>query len=145
MNVPVLLADIGGTNARFALGELDGEATGLRDGSVREFAVADFPSLPDTAKHYLAAVGAQPTHAVIAVAGRVDGDEARITNHPWVISGARVRQTLGLHDLRLINDFAAQSMAVPLLRAGDVVPLGGVGWHEDVPSADRSYAVRGPG
>jgi glucokinase len=140
---PVLLADIGGTNARFALADL-GDATTLRDDSIREFAVADFPSLPDTAKHYLAQVGERPEHAVMAVAGRVDGDEARITNHPWVISGLRTRQALDLRDLRLINDFAAQSMAVSLLRGDDLVPLGGVGWHDEG-VGDRTYAVIGPG
>jgi glucokinase len=152
MTAPVLLADIGGTNARFALADLggdaatgDGAATVLREGSVREFAVAQFPSLPETARHYLGEVGARPEFAVMAVAGRVDGDEARITNHPWVISGQRTRLALGLADLRLVNDFAAQAMAISLLRADDVVPIGGVGWHDTDPAGDRTYAVIGPG
>ena len=52
------------------------------------------------------------SEAVFAVAGRVDGDEARITNHPWVISATRTRQRSGLERLQLVNDFAAQAMAV---------------------------------
>ena len=167
MSAPVLLADIGGTNARFALTAMlphpvgaasaatadttangraiAAEAAPTHLSRIREFAVAGFPSLADAARRYLDEVGARPGRAVIAVAGRVEGEDARITNHPWVIAGARVRQALGLDQLKLINDFAAQSMAVPLLRAGDVVPLGGVGWHDADPAADRTYAVIGPG
>ena len=81
----VLLADIGGTNARFALAD-PASAVPLLDDSVREFVVADFPSLADAAQHYLDETGATAQNGVFAVAGRVDGDEARITNHPWVIS-----------------------------------------------------------
>jgi glucokinase len=138
-----LLADIGGTNARFALARQD-PATPLLMESVREFAVAEFPSLADAARHYLDTTGAQPRTGVFAVAGRVDGDEARITNHPWVISAARTGDALGLQSLRLVNDFAAQAMGVSLLRPQDVVPIGGVGWsgHDTL---DRTFAVIGAG
>src|SRR5687768_13403945 len=117
----VLLADIGGTNARFALADTSTPEPLLVD-SVREFAVADFPSLADAAQHYLSDTGAVAQNGVFAVAGRVDGDEARITNHPWVISLRRTRQALGFDGLKLVNDFAAQAMAISLLTPRDVVP-----------------------
>ena len=72
----VLLADIGGTNARFALADPAADAPLLVD-SVQRFAVADFPSLADAARHYLHESGqhdAGIVHGVFAVAGRVDGD-----------------------------------------------------------------------
>ena len=68
----VLLADIGGTNARFALADPHAEVP-LLDDSVREFVVADFPSLADAAQHYLDETGATAQNGVFAVAGRVDG------------------------------------------------------------------------
>ena len=139
-----LLADIGGTNARFALADCDAAAP-LLDDSVREYAVADFPSLADAARHYLDQTGAKAQHGVFAVAGRVDGDEARITNHPWVISLARTRDALGFKDLKLVNDFAAQAMAVSLLTPTDVVVIGGAQWSPAPLSAPRTYAVIGPG
>ena len=71
-----LLADIGGTNARFALAQPDRAAPQLLPDSVQVFAVADFPSLADAARHYLDRTGATPSHGVFAVAGRVDGDGA---------------------------------------------------------------------
>ncbi|MEI2430099.1 glucokinase [Lysobacter yananisis] len=140
-----LLADIGGTNARFALAASDPSAPALLPDSVQVYAVADFPSLADAARHYLDKVGATPSHGVFAVAGRVDGDEARITNHPWVISAERTRIALGLTRIDLVNDFAAQAMAVSLLGVGDVVPIGGVRWHGWNDSGDRTYAIIGPG
>ena len=140
----VLLADIGGTNARFALADTSSPTPLLVD-SVEGFAVADFPSLADAARHYLDQTGATAQNGVFAVAGRVDGDEARITNHPWVISLSRTRTALGFGGLRLVNDFAAQAMAVSLLTAADVVPIGGTSWSPAPASSDRTYAVIGPG
>lgn len=144
-----LLADIGGTNARFALADASARMPLLLD-SVRKYAVDDFPSLADAARHYLGEIGAATAEAgieagVFAVAGRVDGDIARITNHPWVISRTRTRESLGLERLLLVNDFAAQSMSILLLQAGDVVPVGGTGWTPDADVRDRTYAVIGPG
>jgi hypothetical protein len=83
-----LLADIGGTNARFALADLDG-AHPLHADSVRTFEVAHFESLAAAAQRYLDDVAADRSAiatGVFALAGRVDGDAARITNHTWTIS-----------------------------------------------------------
>ncbi|HEY5972058.1 MAG TPA: glucokinase [Pseudoxanthomonas sp.] len=140
----VLLADIGGTNARFALADIAADSPLIVD-SVGEFAVADFPSLADAARHYLDETGASAQDGVFAVAGRVDGDQARITNHPWVISLTRTRQALGFNRLKLVNDFAAQAMAVSLLTPNDVVPIGGASWSPAPASQPRTYAVIGPG
>ena len=81
----VLVADIGGTNARFALADTRAAAP-LDTDSIGEYPVAQFPSLADAAAHYLHERGAQAHSGVFAVAGRVDVDEALITNHQWVIS-----------------------------------------------------------
>ena len=140
----LLIADIGGTNARFALADARA-ATPLLDDSVREFAVADFPSLADAAGHYLEQIGTGAERGVFAVAGRVDGDEARITNHPWVISRTRTRDMLGFEQVHLINDFAAQAMAISLYRPEDVVAIGGVSWTAEPEPRHRTYAVLGPG
>jgi glucokinase len=147
----VLLADIGGTNARFALADTTARMP-LREDSVKKYAVADFPSLGDAAQHYLADggtawAGGEPVRSgVFAVAGRVEDGQARITNHPWVISAPRIREMIGFSALRLVNDFAAQSMAILALRDSDVVAVGGATWSpETEAAADRTYAVIGPG
>src|SRR3546814_9206359 len=64
----VLLADIGGTNARFALADTAAQLPLLED-SVKEYAVADFPSLGDAALHYFddggtRMAGGRPVHQI---------------------------------------------------------------------------------
>ncbi|KAF1687594.1 glucokinase [Pseudoxanthomonas broegbernensis] len=144
MAAPFLIADIGGTNARFALADAAAPEPLIGE-SVREFAVAEFPSLAEAARHYLEQADTQAQRGVFAVAGRVDGDEARITNHPWVISRSRTRDMLGFDQVHLINDFAAQAMAIGLYRTDDVVAIGGVSWAPAAPHESRTYAVLGPG
>ena len=141
---PVLIADIGGTNARFALADTEAANPLLID-SVREFAVVDFPSLGHAAQHYLDQTGETSRHGVFAVAGRVDGDEARITNHPWVISRSRTCAMLGFDEVALINDFAAQAMAISLLQPQDVVQVGSAEWSPAPLEQPRNYSVIGPG
>jgi glucokinase len=140
----VLLADIGGTNARFAIADATAAQPLLAD-SARKYPVADFPSLGDAARRYLDDAGMHASRGVFAVAGRVDGDVARITNHPWVISRTRTRNALGFDELVLVNDFAAQAMAILLLDASDVIPIGGAVWAPDREPHERTYAVIGPG
>jgi glucokinase len=142
---PVLLADVGGTNVRFALAEPQAHAP-LRLDTLRAYRVADFPALADAARHYLAEVGAGPPgQAVLALAGRIDGDEVQMTNHNWFISAPRLRSELQLGAVRLVNDFAAVGLSLPLLGPADVAALGA-----PVPAVARRggrqvYCVLGPG
>lgn len=145
MNAPILLADVGGTRARFALTNPRRDTLLLAD-SVREFAVAEFPSLASVATHYLAerAPAIPVESAVFAVAGRIEGGQARMTNHSWAISRDGLRAALGLETVHLLNDFAAQAMSLEWLGEDDLVALG---CESPRPSMDsmQTYAVLGPG
>lgn len=141
-----LVADIGGTNARFALATAQRQ-TPLIAESVRQLAVHDFPSLVDAARHYVDSmrpISGTLATGVFAIAGRVDGDQALMTNHPWLISRAATERSLGLESLQLVNDFAAQAMAVGLLTDADLGVVGTVGRQRSNGSS-RTYAVLGPG
>ncbi len=141
-----LLADIGGTHARFALADAR-HAAPLVDDSIRQFEVAAFASLNDAAAFYLRELSlpvGRVQQGVFAVAGRVDGDVARITNHPWLISRPESQNALGLHRLQLVNDFAAQAMAVNLLTAASLAAIGPP-MPALLPAGNRTYAVLGPG
>lgn len=133
---PGLIADIGGTHARFALCDADG--------AVRKplvLACRDFPDLASAARDYLAQVApAQPTRGAFAVASPVLGDTITMTNHPWSFAIETVRRDLGLEDLKVLNDFAAMALAVPHLEPGDRVPVGG-----GAAVAGTPVAVLGPG
>jgi len=134
---PGLLADIGGTHARFALGQADGSA---RDPLV--LACRDFPDLTGAVEAYLATVTntVAPKRGAFAVASPVIGDTIDMTNHHWSFSVEGVRQALNLDDLTVINDFAAIALAVPHLEDADRVPVGG-----GTAAPDAPIAVLGPG
>jgi glucokinase len=140
----VLVSDIGGTNARFAMAELGRGAVLLHD-SVREYPAAGFASAADAARHFLDELGERADAAVFAVAGRVRLEEASITNHPWQIRTSEIGAALDTSRVALINDFTAQAMAISRLRADDVVAIGAVGWPGFDPRGAQTFAVIGPG
>lgn len=144
MSDTLLLADIGGTHARFALADPAAGSPLLHE-TIGKYPVTAFPSLGEAAQRYLQDTGARVERGVFAVAARIEDGQARMTNHPWVVSRERLCRQLGLADALLVNDFTAQAMAVPLLRAGDFAVLGGAAWDPARDRGDRVQAVLGPG
>ena len=118
-----LIADIGGTNARFALTDPAAPVPALLQ--PRSLPNAQFASLQHAAEHYLADVDTRPRRAAIAVASPVGTDEIRLTNRAWSFSRRELEQALGLDELRLINDFGAVAHAVPALGPDTRVTLHG--------------------
>ncbi|MET0226390.1 MAG: glucokinase, partial [Dokdonella sp.] len=141
----VLLADVGGTNVRFALADLSLAQQPLLGDSIRRYRVADFATFTDAALAYLGDSGARPHRGVFAFAGQVRDGEVQVTNHSWTVSRERVRAELALADAHFVNDFAAMSLCVPLLGRADVHVIGAA----PPPSLDgaqaRTFAVIGPG
>jgi glucokinase len=134
-----LVADIGGTNARFALTDpVAAQPALLHEQTLR---CAGFASLHHAAEHYLAQVGAAPREASIAVACPVTGDEVRLTNRAWAFSRSELQRTLGLDALGVINDFGAVAWAVPALGHADLLPLYG----DSSPPARGPVTLLGPG
>ncbi|WP_343583874.1 glucokinase [Herbaspirillum sp.] len=118
---PRLLADIGGTNARFAL-----EPGPNRIEAIKTLPAADYREFTDAVQAYLRQTGHPPVrHAVVAIANPVQGDQIKMTNHDWAFSIEAARQLLGFGTLLLVNDFTALSMAVPQLQAPDLRQIGG--------------------
>ncbi|MGA9915646.1 MAG: glucokinase, partial [Paraburkholderia sp.] len=118
---PRLLADIGGTNARFALEYSPGEI-----GSVQVYPCADYPGVAEVIKKYLkdTKIG-RVNHAAIAIANPVDGDQVSMTNHDWSFSIEATRRALGFDTLLVVNDFTALAMALPGLTDAQRVQVGG--------------------
>ena len=123
MSRVALVADIGGTNARFALTDLDAPAPALRE--MQALKASEFASLEHAIEHYLASVGVAPKRGALAVASPADTDEIRLTNRAWSFSRSGLQRTLGFDELRVINDFGAIAWAVPALTAEDRVTLHG--------------------
>jgi len=118
---PRLLADIGGTNARFALEVGPGEIS-----QIRVYPCAEYPSVEEVLKQYLkdTKVG-HVNHAAIAIANPVDGDQVSMTNHNWTFSIEATRRALGFDTLLVVNDFTALAMALPGLTDAQRVQIGG--------------------
>jgi len=120
---PLVVADIGGTNARFAL------ATRVESGRTvleekKRFKCENFDSFETLLSTYLGGLdGASPRRACIAVAGPVRSDDIEITNLRWRFSVADMARRLSLRTLVLVNDFAALAYALPELEACDYSPI----------------------
>ena len=116
----ILLADIGGTKTRLALGRSGGL------GKIKSLFNDGVPDLQELLERELAAAGKnRPTAAVLAVAGPVDGDHIALTNRAWSFSQAKLKRALKLRRLIVVNDFAAVARALPVLKTKDLVRIGG--------------------
>jgi glucokinase len=135
--LPGLMADIGGTNARFALCDALG-----RERHAAVLHCADHAGPAAAAAAYLTELPfrARPRRGAFAVAAPVSGDRVTLTNHPWAFSIAAVKRRLGLSSLVVINDFAALALAVPRLKRGEVRAIGGGRAARNAP-----IALLGPG
>ncbi len=118
-----LVADIGGTNARFALTDLKAQTPNILH--EKSLPAADFASLQHAAEHYLSGVHSQPKFAAIAVASPVSADEIRLTNRAWSFSQRELQAALKLEKLMVLNDFGAVAHAVTAFTDADRIVLYG--------------------
>jgi glucokinase len=138
-----LVADIGGTHARFALADISGATPQVQLQTIVKLKAADYASVDAAIRAYLAGQGgAAPTRAALAVATAVTGDDIRFTNSPWVFRQSALKSALKLEHLRVINDFGAVARAVQHLAATDLVSLTGQG---DALPATGTISVIGAG
>lgn len=131
-----LIADIGATNARFALAD----ENGFYEQKVLQ--CADYPTITDAVKTYLDSIGpVRPKNAAFAIAGPITGDFFEMTNHLWNFSIHDTRVDLGLDAFTLMNDFKAIALAIPYLSQDDLKKVGG----GQAPEPHGTIGVIGPG
>ena len=140
----VLLADIGGTNARFALADTSSGSPLIVD-SVEGFSVADFPSLADAAKHTWKKTGAVAQNGVLlSPAASMATKRAHQPSLGDPLS--RTRAALGFDDIRLVKRLRrAGHGGFPADSGGPWWPSAGAQCTPAPASVDRTYAVIGPG
>lgn len=123
MTDPLLLVgDVGGTNARFALARMVDGRPVLEH--FESFPAEIHPTFLDGVEAYLDGCPVKPTGGVIAVAGPVTDGAIDLTNSPWRVSEGEL-QTLGLNPIRLINDFEALAWGAPVVPEDELASLGG--------------------
>ena len=134
---PILIGDIGGTNARFAI-LVDALSEPKTFPNV---ATADFATIDEAIQtSVLDKTSLQPRSAILAVAGPVDGDEIDLTNCPWVVRPKMMMADLGFGEVVVVNDFAAQALAVASLEDANRHQIG-----KGTVEAHASRIVLGPG
>ncbi|MBV4369047.1 glucokinase [Erwinia sp. BNK-24-b] len=131
-----LVGDVGGTNARLALCEVENGAIS----QAKTFSTADYDSLEAVIRFYLAEQQQDVTDGCIAIACPITDDWVEMTNHDWAFSTSKMKANLGFEHLEIINDFTAVSMAIPMLSEQDVMQFGGTS-----PVKDKPVAVYGAG
>lgn len=133
---PRLLADIGGTNARFALEFAPGDIR-----HIESYPCINYHTIIDAMRFYLSS---HDNHKIevagIAVANPVLGDWMQMTNHHWSFSIETTRRAMGFESLLCINDFVAQAYAISKLNYDGLVQIGG-----NVCDINTPKAILGPG
>jgi glucokinase len=114
----VAVADVGGTHARFAMATVEGgQVTAL--GEPVTLKTAEHASFQTAWEEFGRREGITlPKELAIAFAGPVGGDTLKLTNNPWVIRPALIKERLGVDHYTIVNDFGAVAYAVATLDDG---------------------------
>ena len=137
---PLLIADIGGTNARFAI------ATAQAPFFTETLTLqcADFSTIESAIDSYLKTKKINQISGVcFSVAGPVQKESVKFTNNSWHIKGAELASRYNIDNIKLLNDFSAISYSLPFLGENDILAIGG-----DWPSIQTNhytYGIIGPG
>lgn len=137
----LLIGDIGGTNARFALASPDSPGFS----NELTLACADYETAEQGIADYLERSGSSsPDVICLAAAGPVVDGCVRFTNNHWVIDSQVLREKFVSSHVRLLNDFESISYSLPLLEANDVATIGVVPTRFDE-KQELTLGVLGPG
>ena len=134
----LLAGDIGATKTNLAL--YSGEKGPRKPLVEATFHSGQYPSLEVLAGEFLAQANLDVDSAVFGVAGPVVGDQATITNLPWVIDGSQLKKKLNLKSVFLLNDLKAVAQGVPLLDPDELYTL-----NKGDPIRGGTKAVIAPG
>lgn len=142
--MPFLAADVGGTHARIGL--VSQHPDGTRPVTVLQYhryACAEWPSLTAVLKDFVSHLGnsVHVDRCAVASAGYVLGDAIVNDNLPWPVSIRDIRDSLGIRQLAVINDFEAVAYATQFLAQADTTPV----IEAEGPPASGPVLVMGPG
>jgi len=134
----ILVADIGGTNARFALAHVGDE---IRLENIQILATGEFEKLEDAVETFLSNMkGPRPQKAAIAVAGPIVEDRVKMTNCDWRFLQSGLAKSLSMKEVTVLNDFEAIACAIPYLDQRKILQIG-----PGKPDPEGNIVVVGPG
>lgn len=117
----VLAGDIGGSNARLAIVDIDRDTVRIARHHIARS--ADYPALTPIVRQFLDGERVQVEAAGIGIAGPVVNGTVRASNLPWRVSVAELMRDTGLARVRLVNDLEAIALGVDRMGAADLVTL----------------------
>ena len=118
----ILAADVGGTNARFALLSRNAEGFWDIDG-YEKFRGDDYQTFQCALSDYLKNIDDKPSSAIFSVAGPVTDQKVTLTNRNWVLDAEQLKSKFDLKNCMLTNDFTAMTRSVAELRESDFLEV----------------------
>lgn len=120
----LLAGDVGGTKTLLGVFAAAPERPDAVE--IGEFVTCDYDGLEPMVREFLRAQNIPPMRieaACFGVAGAVTEQVARLTNVPWVVDGALIREMMGFRRTRVINDLVALAYGVPVLEGDELAML----------------------
>jgi glucokinase len=136
--VIVLAGDVGGTNARLAIVELNGPTARIAQES--RYPSGDYPGLSPIVRRFCEEVASRPDRACFGIACPVVGDDCTAPNLPWTINARELAAEIGIPRTTIINDFVAAGYGIELLGPSDLATL-----QEGAPTLHGPIALIGAG
>jgi glucokinase len=137
----VLVADVGGTNARLAIAQANADLTTVAISAFQSLRGADYADLPSLIDSYLQTLDVpRPQQACLAIAGPIQGEVGTLTNTGWKADTRALAQRFQFRSVKLFNDFAALAYSVPYLQADELVEV-----HAAPTPPQGPISVIGPG
>ena len=135
----ILVGDIGGTNARFAIAiETDNRQIVISD--YEKFKTREFTQFDELLKKFVHGIKHKPQKAILAVAGPVKDGKVKFTNQNWLVDNKLIEEKCHISSVDIVNDFAAMAMAVPKVGEEGFIEINRGEAHDTAP-----ILVSGPG
>jgi glucokinase len=137
----ILVGDIGGTNARFAIvSELD-DGSFNHPESIQSYSTSEYSTVYDAIAAYISQFpDIQIKKACLAIATPVRSENIKMTNNGWTFSLTELCQRFDLDFIKLINDFTGLALSIPRLSSDQLLQV-----CEGVKVKDATMAVLGAG
>src|SRR5487761_1906761 len=118
---PRLVGDVGGTNARVAMQLSQGSPIS----EPIALACSEFAGPAEAIQEYLKLTGLpKPQWAALAFATAISGDILAMTNNGWKFSIRDLKTKLAVSHLRILNDFTALALSLPVLKPEELMSVG---------------------
>ena len=117
----VLAGDVGGTNARLALVDVEGRIA--RIVNEQKYPSRDYPGLAPIVRRFSEETKSRPDRACFGIACPVVGEDCTASNLPWTINARKLAGEIGIPRTKIINDFTAAGYGIELMTPDDLATL----------------------